>query len=474
MRSPTATAAAPGVESRALEVGEALLAQARPRSGDPPVVFFESHLQLRGRRTSDGERELTVVASTGFGVTLGSPDGRTRLLVAPAGAWQRLSRALGPEADRSGGPGPEAPPGASRAWIAGDELQYLRETLALSGWDGVPAAGATDPAGVRAPAGGRAHAVVRHDVAARLRVVLRPDRPAVRTRGYRSRVRCEIDLVGDGGPLRGTAHAGVTSQAHSPALRLDAAAVLDQAARQAARLAGARAHPAAATPVVFDPRAAGAFIHELLGHALEADNYLNPRGYLHGTIGTRLCAHPLEVVDDPHVPGAWGSGGFDDEGNPARRTALVGDGAVAGVLTTEATAQLGAASGNGRRASYRDPALPRATNTSVLPGPVPAADLLAPGRAGLLQVRQLGAGEIDPSTGEYAFAAREALFHPAAGEPFPLRDVLLVGAARQALAALSGVADDAGAEHVTCGKNGQHIGIGLLAPSLRFERLEWW
>ncbi|RLF11557.1 MAG: hypothetical protein DRJ69_01805, partial [Thermoprotei archaeon] len=87
-------------------------------------------------------------------------------------------------------------------------------------------------------------------------------------------------------------------------------------------------------PVVLKGEAACAFIHEAVGHLLEADVLLE-----HGLAPPRgVGCEELTVLDDPSLPQGYGSYCFDDEGVEARRKTLVDRGRLTGLLHTRWTA----------------------------------------------------------------------------------------------------------------------------------------
>ena len=89
------------------------------------------------------------------------------------------------------------------------------------------------------------------------------------------------------------------------------------AARVEARL-GAETLPGAERPVVFAPGVGGVLIHELVGHALEADAVLGRSSWLAQPFTGSAV---LRVLDDPRRGrAAWQ---LDDEGEPARATPCV-------------------------------------------------------------------------------------------------------------------------------------------------------
>lgn len=421
-------------------------------------VLVEVGLEIRSQAGGGGDA-VALVPRAGFTLSYGGSPART--VAAPASSRHRVTASL---RKRAGLPSQGA---LTASQTAEDTLLHefvggeLRDLEGLLG-------GACPPAAPRT--------IVRHDVAARLRCFLSFDGEPVLSQDFRNRIRCEVDLTEGASWARGAARAGCTSTGGAPRPNIDQWEVVAEATSQARRLldATSRRPRTTATPVVFGPGAGGAFIHELVGHALEADNYLRSGSYLSNSLGRRMMDYPLTVVDDPQVAGGWGSCEIDDEGNRSTPVVLVDNGVVAGLLTSTATTSATRqATGHGRRERYSSPALPRATNTVVRQGPQTLAAVEEPSKHGILRVLDLGSGEINPSTGVYAFSAREAEYRTPDGHVIPLRDVLLTGDALDTLQTISAVASDSALDNVTCGKADQYVGIGLASPSIRFDRINW-
>jgi len=118
--------------------------------------------------------------------------------------------------------------------------------------------------------------------------------------------------------------------------------------------------------VVFAPSIAGILIHELVGHAAEADRVERGASWL----SPNLDPFPrwLTVIDDPRrARAAWK---FDDEGTPARPVALILDGRPKELLHTLGTAAKSGQqpTGHARRGSFRERLLPRMGCTFVANG----------------------------------------------------------------------------------------------------------
>ena len=126
--------------------------------------------------------------------------------------------------------------------------------------------------------------------------------------------------------------------------------------------------------VVLNAGGGGVLFHEACGHGLEADAIGKDTTVYARTRGDKMGSELFSGVDDPTVPGGWGSYGFDDEGTAATRTTLFDHGVQAGVMSDRISAhRLGTVStGHGRRQSYAHVPLPRMSNSSyyqALPTP---------------------------------------------------------------------------------------------------------
>ncbi|WP_151770043.1 TldD/PmbA family protein [Streptomyces abyssomicinicus] len=229
------------------------------------------------------------------------------------------------------------------------------------------------------------------------------------------------------------------------------------------------------TPVVFGPSAAVGLLHELVGHALEGDNFAMQSDYIAKLRKPGAVPASVTMYDDATLADGYGSYDIDDEGFAGGTTVLVSQGELGSPLSSVRTAQRHGyrPTGNGRRRDYRALPLPRASNTVVPRGTEDPRALLAPSADGLLQVGCLGAGMIDLRSGEFHFAALNCTYITPEGHRVPVRDVSLFGDALETLARLEGTGSDFGGDSVTCGKQGQMLGIGLFSPSMRFSALDW-
>jgi TldD protein len=191
-----------------------------------------------------------------------------------------------------------------------------------------------------------------------------------------------------------------------------------------------------------------------------------------GRLGERLGAELVTGVDDPTVPGAWGSFAFDDEGTPAQRTVLVEEGVLAGFLYDTFWARKDGAepTGNGRRQSYAHLPIPRMTNTSILPGTSDPADVISSTANGLY-AKVLGGGQVNPATGDFVFGVSEGYLIENGAITRPVRGANLIGNGIGILEAIDAVASDFESRPGTCGKDGQGAPVTTGSPTVRIARM---
>jgi TldD protein len=128
-------------------------------------------------------------------------------------------------------------------------------------------------------------------------------------------------------------------------------------------------------------------VHESVGHPTELDRVYGTEAAYAGTsflkagdLGSlRYGSEHMNITADPTTPGGLGTFGFDDEGVPAARRAVVEHGVLSGFLTSrETAARIGAGDGGSMRAEgWNRMPLIRMTNLHLEPGEGTLEDLLA-------------------------------------------------------------------------------------------------
>jgi len=215
------------------------------------------------------------------------------------------------------------------------------------------------------------------------------------------------------------------------------------AKEKAVALLHARSPPSGEFDVVMDPELTGVFIHEALGHAVEADAVKNGDSILAGRLGEKIAVESLTVVDDPTLPGRFGSYVYDDEGIMARRVEIIRDGVLVNYLNDrETSALLGLEpNGHGRAQGYNYQPLVRMSNTYVEPGDWSFDEMVAEVKRGLYMIGDKG-GEVDTANGTFTFGAKEGYIIENGEIKEQVRDVALSGSILDVLKNIRAVGDD--------------------------------
>jgi TldD protein len=253
-------------------------------------------------------------------------------------------------------------------------------------------------------------------------------------------------------------------------------AVVERAAQDAAGravlLLDADAAPAGPMPVVLGNGFGGVLFHEASGHGLEADAIAKRASVFAGQVGEMVASPLVTAVDDGTVDTGWGTLRIDDEGVPTRRNVLIEEGVLTGYMFDRLRARQDGreSTGNGRRQSYQHIPIPRMTNTFILPGLSSVSELIEATPHGLY-AKKLGAGQVNPVTGDFVFAVTEGYLIENGRVTRPVRNATIIGNGPAALKKVDMVADDLDLAPGTCGKEGQSVPVSVGQPHLRIAEL---
>ncbi len=247
-----------------------------------------------------------------------------------------------------------------------------------------------------------------------------------------------------------------------------------EAARQAVVQLDAAEAPAGEMTVVLGPGWPGILLHEAVGHGLEADFNRKQVSAFSGLIGKQVASELCTVIDDGTIANRRGSLNVDDEGNPTSETVLIENGILKGYMQDRLSTRLtgSAATGNGRRQSYKNIPMPRMTNTFMLAGEDDPADILRSVNNGLYCVN-FGGGQVDITSGKFVFSASESYLIEDGKVTRPVRGATLIGNGPDVLKKVSRVGSDLKLDNGvgTCGKEGQSVPVGVGIPTIRVDGL---
>ncbi len=255
-------------------------------------------------------------------------------------------------------------------------------------------------------------------------------------------------------------------------LESDPLRIARRAARRAELKLAAPKAVAGEMPVVLSSAAGGTFIHEAIGHSLEADHVQEGTSpAYHGKRGQAIACEKITVIDDPTLPHARGSFRFDDEGIAAAPAVLVKKGVLEDYLYDRSTAfkENRASNGHGRRESYACSPIPRMSNLYIAPGPDDPRRIIQSLDSGIL-VTRMGGGQVNTATGRFVFEVDEGFLVKDGVVRHMVRDANLLGVGPEILRSIDLVGWDIGWGIGTCGKDGQGVPVSDGQPTLRIPK----
>ncbi len=157
---------------------------------------------------------------------------------------------------------------------------------------------------------------------------------------------------------------------------------------EAVQLLSAPQCPSGVRTIILDGPQVALQVHESCGHPIELDRVLGMEaGFVGKSFLTtdklnghyRYGSDVVNITADATIPGGLGSFGWDDEGVPAQRTAIVSNGIFSGYLMSRDTAAMLDRTSNGcvRADGWNRLPMIRMTNVSLEPGTWTLDDLIA-------------------------------------------------------------------------------------------------
>lgn len=228
------------------------------------------------------------------------------------------------------------------------------------------------------------------------------------------------------------------------------------------------------TPVLFAAGNGGIVLHEF-AHQLEGD--LIARGWSRWRDSVQAeppLARSLTLWDDPNRPALRGSYHVDDEGRRGERRLLVRHGRVLGHLGDRQRAEADAQCrpGHGRRCSWREPPLPRASNLCLAAGDRDA-HAVREERGVQLLIHALESGATDPRSGEMTLRVHDGEWLRDGRTVAYVAGLDLEGNVLELLGRVDRVCSDRQADDgaATCRRQGSGVPIGFYTPTFRSRGL---
>jgi TldD protein len=247
---------------------------------------------------------------------------------------------------------------------------------------------------------------------------------------------------------------------------------IDRMVEAAVSQAGAEKIDGGAYTVMLDPKLAGLFLHEALGHLLEADYLINNRKMADMLRpGTMIASECFSASDDATFSQGHGSYSYDDQGVRAGRTKLIENGKIASLLHSRETAEYfnTVPTGNARALNFYYQPQVRMSNTYIHSGTLSEDELLKKMGDGFYL-----RGTVNGETGveNFSFRAAQAFRVKNGVIHSPVKAPMLTGNIFRTLKNVAACADNLKIFTGFCGKNGQiPLPVSFGGPSILVDEL---
>lgn len=253
---------------------------------------------------------------------------------------------------------------------------------------------------------------------------------------------------------------------------IDPKQLAQQAAQQAMVKLYAADCPSGEMPVVIGNGFGGVIFHEACGHLLETTSVAKKASVFHDKLGEMIASPVVSAVDDGLLPNAWGSINIDDEGMPTQRTQLIKEGKLTSFMVDRVGAMKTgyAATGSGRRQSYKFPPASRMRNTFIESGDDHLDDMIASVDYGIY-AKKMGGGSVQPGTGEFNFSVQEGYLIENGKITGPLKSATLISTGPKVLKEISMVGKDLELSAGMCGSVSGAVPTTVGQPALKVDRI---
>ena len=235
---------------------------------------------------------------------------------------------------------------------------------------------------------------------------------------------------------------------------------------KATRLLKAETPPSGKFTIIADNDLTGVFIHEAVGHAVEADLILQNDSILKDKVGSKIGSEIVNIIDDPSHDG-FGYYAYDVEGVKTGKTQIVKDGKLVSLLSSrESASKLNMKSSGNARSIVSEQPIVRMSNTYLEPGEMSFEELIEDIKEGIYLKGSRG-GQVDTGKGIFQFNAAESFIIENGEVKDPLRDVSLSGNILETLNHVDALGSDFKLSVGFCGKAGQVAPVGDGGPHTR-------
>lgn len=230
--------------------------------------------------------------------------------------------------------------------------------------------------------------------------------------------------------------------------------------------------PAAEMPVIIDNGFGGVIFHEACGHGLETTSVSKNASVFCGKLEQKIAESCVTAIDDGTIANKWGSLAIDDEGRETQNTTLIENGILKSYMVDEIGARKTGykPTGSGRRESYKYAPTSRMRNTYFAAGKDKLEDMIRDVDYGLY-AKDMGGGSVNPGTGDYNFAAREAYIIRNGKIEKPVKGATLTGRGIETLSRITKVGDEMKLAIGMCGSVSGSVPTTVGQPAILVSKI---
>ena len=235
-------------------------------------------------------------------------------------------------------------------------------------------------------------------------------------------------------------------------------AIGTEAARQAKVNLKAVPCPSGQMTVAIANGFGGVIFHEACGHSLEASCVGIGMSQMCGKMGQQVAGTKVTAIDD--------------EGNPNQRRVLIEN----GILKSYMVDRLGSRrmglphTASARRQNYSFETTSRMSNTFIDNGPDTNEEIIASIENGIF-CASMGGGSVNPFTGDFNFAAREAYLVKNGKICEPVRGAALIGNGGDVIQKIDMVGQDLDTAQGNCGASSGMVPTDVGQPMIRVSSI---
>lgn len=215
----------------------------------------------------------------------------------------------------------------------------------------------------------------------------------------------------------------------------------------------------------------GIFIHEAIGHCLEADQYFKKSALLNGRLGKQITHNKSLIISDSCTQGNLIHYQVSDDGTQPSSVNLVADGNLESILTDSFYSSVYGIqdTGNGRASNINSFPIPRMRNTYLHNGKENAKDIIQSIKNGLIPIDIQG-GNVITENGNFVFNVTSAFIVQNGMITGIAKPFLFSGNIIDALDSIRIIGNDLKFCKAVCGKCGQMIDVSYGTPTIVISR----